>query len=221
MRAIKAIIQRDILIALRSGGAWLHSLVFFAIFLTISAIALDGKLDVIRPLGAALIWLSLILSLLLSFDHIFQTDSDDGSLSHIKMSGMPLTNYVVGKCCVQWLLTIVPLLVLLPIAALLMGLSITSWAGLLFAVLAASPALICYGAFSGACLVGQKGGGVLLVLLTIPLLIPVLIFGLSAGDEYTNVGLAASQFQALSGLSLIAMAIGIPAAASALNTTLE
>ncbi len=221
MQGLSTVIKRDLLIAYRSGGTWLLSLIFFCLFLALSAIALGGDFATLRPLAPALIWLSLILSLLLSFEQLFRTDKEDDTLSHLKLSGLGLSNYVFAKCCVHWVLSVLPLLLCLPLAALFFDLGLASTAGLFFSILIASPALICYGAFSGACLVSYKGGGVLLVLLTVPVLLPLLIFGVSGSIRYAQLGLHATEFQALAGLSLIAIAVGIPASAAALNITLE
>ena len=221
MNALSEVIKRDLRIALRSGGTWLFALVFFCLFLALCAVALGGKFDTLRPLAPALIWLALILSLLLSFENLFRGDREDDTLLHIKLSGMPLGNYVIAKCCAHWILSVLPLLISLPIAALFFDLNLAMTAGLFFSVLTASPALICYGAFSSACLVTYKGGGVLLVLLSVPVLLPLLIFGVSASIRYEQFGLAITEFQALAGLSLLSLAIGIPAAAAALNITME
>jgi len=221
MSRFLGLVFRDIQIALRSGGAWLMGLVFFAVFLSLSAIALGGEFTVLRPLAPALIWLAMVFSLLFSFEHLFTDDARDGSLEHIKLSGMSMTAYVLAKVCAHWLLSILPLIIALPMAALLFDLQTPTLIGLFVSMMVASPALVCYGAFSGACLVGFKGGGFLLVLLTIPLVIPVLIFAVSGATSYSEVGLFALEFQALAGISLIASAIGIPAAAAALNVIME
>lgn len=196
-------------------------LVFFAVFLSMSAIALGGEFTTLRPLAPALIWLAMVFSLLFSFEHLFSGDASDGSLEHLKLSGMSMNAYVLAKVCAHWLLSILPLIVALPLAALLFDLPMPILLGLFVSMVVASPALVCYGAFSGACLVGFKGGGFLLVLLTIPLVIPVLIFAVSGVTSFADAGLLALEFQALAGISLIAAAIGIPAAAAALNVSME
>lgn len=221
MSRVSGLILRDIRIALRSGGAWLMGLVFFAVFLSLSAIALGGEFKTLRPLAPALIWLAVVFSLLFSFEHLFSDDADDGSLEHIKLSGMSMSAYVLAKVCAHWLLSVLPLIIALPLAALLFDLPMPLLAGLFISMVVASPALVCYGAFSGACLVGFKGGGFLLVLLTIPLLIPVIIFAVSGTTHFAEAGLLILEFRALIGISLIASAICIPAAAAALNVTLE
>ena len=221
MHAIKAVIIRDTRIALRSGGAWLMGLMFFAVFLSLAAIALGGNFDTLRPLGPALVWLSLVFSLLFSFEHLFKEDALDGNLEKIKLSHLSLLGYVLAKVCAHWLLSVLPLLLALPLAGLLFDLPSTTVIGLFFSMLIASPALVCYGAFSGACLVSFKGGGFLLVLLTIPLVIPVLIFAIGGALAYSSHGLFTLEFRALTGISIIASAIAIPAAAAALNVIME
>jgi len=221
MSKISGLLLRDIRIALRSGGAWLMGLVFFAVFLSLSAIALGGEFKTLRPLAPALIWLAMIFSLLFSFEHLFADDAQDGSLEHIKLSGMSMISYVLAKVCAHWILSVLPLILALPLAALLFDLPMPLLGGLFVSMVVASPALVCYGAFSGACLVGFKGGGFLLVLLTIPLLIPVVIFAVSGTAQFPDVGLLALEFRALAGISLIASAICIPAAAAALNVIME
>lgn len=217
----RAILIRDVQIALRSGGTWLHGLAFFIVFLALAAIALGGDFAVLRPLAPALIWMAVILSLLLSFDDLFSVDANDGNLEHIKLSRCPLIIYVAAKACACWLLTIGPLIVALPVAALLYDLPLWTSTGLLLSVLLASPALICYGVFCASLLVSYQRSGVLLVLISLPLVLPILIFALASVISYETLKFAAPEFLALMGLNLIAIAIGIPAAASALKTEME
>jgi len=83
------------------------------------------------------------------------------------------------------------------------------------------PALAIYGVLSSAILAGRQGGGFLIVLITTPFLIPLLIFGIEAVESYTKSGLGAAEFRVLIGLSLIAVAVGLPAASAALKANLE
>ncbi|PHS40019.1 MAG: heme exporter protein CcmB [Robiginitomaculum sp.] len=221
IHSIGGVIIRDIRIAVRSGGAWLMGLVFFAVFLSLTAIALGGDFKTLRPLAPALIWLAVVFSLLFSFEHLFADDVRDSSLEHIKLSGMSMSAYVLAKICAHWLLCILPLILALPLAGLMLGLPEALLMGLFVSLVIASPALVCYGAFAGACLVGFRAGGFLLVVLTIPLLVPVLIFALGGVISYPEAGVLAPEFKALAGISLIATAVGIPAAAAALNTVME
>ncbi|MEP3891819.1 MAG: heme exporter protein CcmB [Hellea sp.] len=218
---ISSIIKRDLTLALRSGGAWLFGLFFFAVFIALSAIALGGSLTVMRPFAPALIWLAVIFSAMLSFSAIFQEDYQDGNLAQLKTSGVSLVSLVSAKAISFTLLSILPLLLATPFAALVFDMPPQIISATIMSLLLAAPALAVYGVLSSAILAGRRGGGFLIVLITTPFLIPLLIFGLEAIESYTKSGLTAVEFRVLIGLSLIAIAVGIPAAAAALNANLE
>lgn len=218
---IGAIIKRDLTLALRSGGAWLYGVFFFAVFISLSAIALGGSLNVMRPLAPSLIWLAVIFSAMLSFPSIFQEDYKDGNLAQFKLSGVSLISLCTAKAISFAILSLLPLIIAIPLAALVFDMTASSIIATALSIVLAAPALTLYGVLSGAILAGRRGGGFLIVLMTTPFLIPLLIFGLDAVDGYVSAGLAAVEFRVLIGLSLIAIAVGLPASAAALNANLE
>lgn len=218
---IRTMIKRDLTLALRSGGAWLYGLFFFTVFIALSAIALGGSLTVMRPIAPALIWLAVIFSAMLSFPAIFQEDYQDGNLAQMKTSGVSQVSLCTAKAMSFALLSILPLLVATPFAALVFDMPPQTITATIISLIIAAPALAIYGVLSSAILAGRRGGGFLIVLITTPFLIPLLIFGLEAIDGYAKSGIAAVEFRVLIGLSLIAIAVGIPAAAAALNANLE
>ncbi|NNC37603.1 MAG: heme exporter protein CcmB [Hyphomonadaceae bacterium] len=221
MDRFSVLIWRDLRLAIRSKTIWLQSVLFFVIFIALSGIAMGGDNDSLGRFAPALIWLAVIFALLLSFEGLFRDDYQDGSLDLLKISGMPGSTYVTAKATAHWMSIVLPLLIVLPVVSLLLGLSFSTYAGLLFAILLASPALIILGSFCGACLVGNKSGSMLIILLAIPLFVPLIIFGTSAADSYVVSGWNAVEFKALLGLSLISCAIGIPATAAALDAIHE
>lgn len=218
---IKALIHRDILLALRSGGAWLHSLLFFALFITVSAVALGGNLSVLGPLAPALVWLAMILALLLSFERVFQGDAEDGTLDQLRLSGTPMIHIALAKLIAHWLIIIGPLLAAVPLAAIALGLPLSTAGVLMLCALIGSPALTVYGGFASACMIGYRQAGLLIILLTVPLILPTLIFGLDMVDSYAVDGIVSGAFKALAGISLLALGLGIPACAAALSAKLE
>jgi len=218
---IAPVIRRDLILALRSGGAWLYGLFFFTVFIALSAIALGGSFNVMRPLAPALIWLAVIFSAMLSFHTIFQDDYNDGTLAQLKLSGVGLLTLCTSKAISFALLSIFPLIIAAPLAALVFDMTSQTILAMVLSLLFASPALAVYGVLSSAILAGRRGGSFLIVLITTPFLIPLLIFGLEAIEGYSANGLAALEFRILVGLSFIAIAVGLPAAAAALNAHLE
>lgn len=216
-----ALIYRDLRLAARSPGAWLLGLIFFGLFLLLCAIALGGSFSVMRPLAPALIWLAVVFSLLLSFNGLFQSDYEDGTLEQLLLSQVGAVQIVLAKAAVFFICAYLPLILAIPLAGLGYALPASTTAGLCLSLLFAAPALIAYGVMSGAVLVGRPQGGFISVLITAPFLIPVLIFGLAAVDSYPLHGLSSPEFRAIAGLSLIGCALGFPAAAAALKANME
>ena len=218
---IIGLIKRDITLALRSGGAWLYGLFFFAVFIALSAIALGGSHELMRPIAPALIWLALIFSAMLSFPSIFRDDYDDGTLTQLKLSGVSPLSLCIAKALGFTLLSILPLILSVPIAALFFDLPSGVIMASLISLCLAAPAIASYGTLAAAILAGRRSGGFLIVLMTTPFLVPLLIFGLEAVSGYEADGLAALEFRVLIGLSLIGTSLGLPAAAAALKAQLE
>ena len=217
---IPAIILRDIKLAFRSGSDWLLGMLFFILFLSLCVIAI-GTGQTLKSLAAALIWLAFLLSALLSFPHIFADDYADGSLVQLYLFTQNMTGIVISKTLSFAITALLPIMLVLPIAAIMLGIDARLIAGLLISLLIALPAISIYGVFASALTVARGSGGFLIFLITVPFLVPVFIFGVNAPESFVTDGLFATPIKALPGLSLIAIAIGLPAASAALMTNYE
>ena len=221
MSKMGEIIKRDLRLAARSGGAWSYGLVFMVFFLALCAIALGGNSQTLAPLSIPLIWLSILFASLLSIAQIFRADMEDGSLAQLKLAGLSSMTIASAKTLSFAFVYLLPLIITTPIWGQLFGMDSESLAGLTLALLLALPAIAIYVAVSGALLCAKQSGGFLAIILTAPLLIPTLIFGIDAAQSFSDTGLAAAEFRILAGLSFISIAIGLPATAAALTANLE
>ena len=216
MRMIGKIIKRDLHRAARSAGNWAFGLIFMTIFLALSAIALNGDMSILREVGRALIWLAIIFASLLSVDKIFAEDLRDGTTGQLWLSGMSYLSQATAGMMSFALIYLFPLILSAPILSLLFGLENDTIAGLFIALLCAMPGLAAFTALAGA-LTGAYGkSGFLAIIITAPLLVPIVIIGLAASQAFAVTGIAAIEYRALIGLSLLACALSIPASAAAL-----
>jgi len=221
MSAVLRILRRDLIRAARSGGSWAYGLVFMALFLALCGIALDGEMSVLRRLGVPLIWLAVTFAGLMSVDRVFADDLRDGTTGQLWLSGVSyMTQAVAGliSFCVIYLL---PLVLTVPLWAILFDLSTGTVTGLVLALLCALPGLAAFTALAGALTDARGKGGFLAIFISAPLLVPLLIFGIAATQSYQESGLAAVEFRGLMGLSLLALAVSIPASAAALSVNTD
>ncbi len=221
MSSMGKILHRDIIRASRSGGSWAFGLVFMAIFLALSAIALDGKMSVLRQLGVPLIWLAVTFASLMSVDRIFAEDLRDGTTGQLWLSGVSHMTQATSGILSFALIYLLPLILTAPFWSLLFDLKTHTVIGLCLALCCAAPGLAAFTALSSA-LTGARGkGGFLAIFISAPLLVPILIFGVAASKSFSEAGWAAVEFRALIGLSLLALAISIPATAAALAVNMD
>src|SRR6202000_530649 len=87
-----------------------------------------------------------------------------------------------AKTVAHWLLTGLPLAVMAPLAGLSLGVPAASVPGIVASVAVGSVALSLIGSIGAALTLGVKRSGALLSLLTLPLSMPVLIFGARATE---------------------------------------
>ena len=109
MRALRALVARDLALAARVGGSGALSLVFFLMIVALVPFALGPDLNLLSRIGPAILWLAAVLSTLIGLDRLFQADEEDGSLDLMSGSPAPLEGVVLAKVLAHWLTTGLPL----------------------------------------------------------------------------------------------------------------
>ena len=213
--AMVALFGREIAVARRLGGAGLVGLTFFLALVTVVPFAVGPDLNLLRRIGPAMLWVAALLATLLGLDRLFQADGEDGSFDGLRLGPVPLELVVVVKCAAHWCTTGLPLVLAAPVFGLLFALDGPAAAGVVASLAVGTPALTLLGAIGAALTAGFRRGGLLLAVLTVPLAIPVLIFGVTAAGAASGGPVPFwTPFLVLCGLSLLALA-GAPFAAAA------
>lgn len=213
-----AILGTDLTLAMRAGGGAGLSLIFFLTIVVLVPFALGPDLNLLSRIGPAVLWLGALLSTLIGLDRLFQADNEDGSLDLIRASSLPLELAVLAKGLAFWLVTGLPLALIAPLLGLLVALPPDAMLPLTATLLAGTPALTFVGVAGAALTASLKRGGLVLALLVAPLMIPTLIFGVSAANAALGGTIAfRTPFLLLCAISLSAIVIGTVAAAAALR----
>src|SRR3712207_5920452 len=115
-------------------------------------------------------------------DRLFQADEEDGSLDLLRSAPAPLEIVVLAKVTAHWLTTGLPLALAAPLFGLLLALTPAAMAAMVATLAVGTPALAFIGAIGAALTVSLRRGGLILAVLVLPLMIPTLIFGVSAAN---------------------------------------
>ena len=177
-----ALYIRDLRLGVRAGGGALVGVLFFLVVITVAPFAIGPDMNLLARIGPAMLWIGALLASLLGLDRLFQADREDGSLDLliIGSSRHMMALVVFVKCLAHWTTSVLPLVVAAPLLALFMNMTFDSALGTALTLLVGTPAITFIGAAGAAVAVTLPRGGLLVTVLVLPLVIPVLIFGVSA-----------------------------------------
>ena len=215
------ILQRDLRLAFRRWSELATPLIFFVIIASLFPLAASPDEAQLRSTGAAVIWMSALLSSLLALDGLFRADSEDGTMEQLILGPAPLGLVVLAKIVAHWAVSGVPLLVLAPLVAMSFYLPVTALPGLIAALALATPTLSILAAIGAALTVSLRAGGTIVGLLILPLTGPVLIFGTRATELAALGEPLAGPLYLLAALAVLSVSLGPPITAAAVRTALE
>lgn len=218
---LKAVLGRDLRLAMRRRADVVSALFFFIIVVSLFPLGVGPEPELLKKLAPGVLWVAALLATMLTLPRLFGDDLRDGTLEQLLLSPQPLGLVVFGKVLAHWLAAGLPLALLAPLLGVQFDLpGDTLWV-LSASLLLGTPALSAIGAIGAALTLGLRGGGVLVSLLVLPLYIPILIFGAGAVDA-TMTGLGYQAHLSLLGAALAGSLFFAPwATAAALRIALE
>lgn len=219
--AAQLMVARDIRLAFRKRGQLVQPLAFFAIVTTLFPLGISPELSRLRDVAPGVLWVSALLASVLALELLFRDDAQDGTLEQQALSGQSLTWLLFAKTVAHWLLTGLPLSLMAPLAALSLGAPIVSLGGIVISVALGSVALSLIGSIAAALTLGVKRSGALLSLLTLPLSMPVLIFGARATELAMTGAAFGPPLYLLGALAVLGVTLAPLAAAAAVRINLE
>ncbi|VAW80405.1 ABC transporter involved in cytochrome c biogenesis, CcmB subunit [hydrothermal vent metagenome] len=219
--AFFSVVKRDLLIAVRHRAEILNPLIYFIIITALFPLAISAEKNDLILITPGIIWIAALLSSLLSLDKLFRSDYEDGTLEQMMLSPHSTALLVTGKILAHWLVTGLPLLLIAPVLASSLQLPSQAYPALIYTILLGTPVLSLLGGIGIALTIGLRRGGILLVILMLPLYVPVLAMASSAlrlsitGDPFS------SQLLTLASLLTLSLTLAPLAIASALRVSLR
>jgi heme exporter protein B len=221
LQSARWILYRDLLVTMRRPSDAATALLFFVIVASLFPLGVGAEPNLLRAIAPGVIWVSALLSSMLSLKRLFETDHADGTLEQLALGAAPLGLVISMKTLAHWLVSGLPLVLVAPLLALQYDLPAALFGVLALSLLLGTPVLSLIGAIGAALTLGLRGGGVLLALLVLPLYVPVLIMG-AGSVEMAAAGLAPDgQLLLLGALLVTSVAFAPWAIAAALRISME
>jgi heme exporter protein B len=221
MRIYLYILRRDLVLAIRHRAELINPLLFFVLVVVLFPLGIGTEQKLLSSIAPAIVWIAALLSALLSLDHIFRSDMEDGSLEQMIISTQPTSLIVLAKVTAHWITTGLLITLVGPLLGIFLGLSASTAQVLFITLCVGTPILSAIGSIGVALTVGLRRGGIILSLLVLPLYVPVLIFA-SQTVSAASAGVAVTASLALlAALLMLAMALSPWATAAALRMSVS
>ncbi len=201
------LIITDIKISLRKKNESIISILFFIFSILILPLIFQGDLEILKKFLIGIIWFLTLLTIIFSVEKLFENDYEDGTLDQIYISGIPLEIIFLSKSLSIWIITCLPLVILSPLLLLLFNIQTDKLLNIFVSLLIGTPILCMVGTVTSALVLGFNKGSSVISLITLPLYVPVLIFGIEASNAEIIFNQIGQEFKILIGYLLIVIAV--------------
>ena len=197
----------DIKISFRKKNESIISVLFFLFSIFILPLIFQGDQEIIKKFLVGIVWFLTLLTIIFSVEKLFENDYEDGILDQIYISGIPLETIFFSKSFSKWIITCLPLVFISPVLLFLFNLQFENIINIFASLLLGTPILCLIGSVTSALILGFNKGSSIISLITLPLYIPVLIFGIEAANSNFIFDHISQEFKILIGYLLIVIAI--------------
>jgi heme exporter protein B len=204
----------ELRVAFRRSADVANPLWFFLIVITLFPLGIGPEPQLLARIAPGILWVAALLASLMALERLFRDDLLDGSLEQLMLLPLPLSAVVLVKVAAHWMVTGLPLLLLSPLVALLLGMDQQGWEIMALTLLLGTPTLGFLGSPGVGLTVGLRRGGLLMSVLVLPLTLPLLIFATAAMDA-AAMGQPVNGYMAILGALLVGSATLSPFATAA------
>jgi heme exporter protein B len=178
---VYAIVWKDLLLELRTRERIVAMLAFAVLAGVLFNYSLDRTLVRPQDVAAGLVWMTIVFGGLLGIGRTFHLEAQDGAFQGVLTSPAPKDAVFLGKTLANFILLYIVALLVVAVFMLFFSLEIGGSPGMLALTLAlGSLGFVALGTLFSAVSSGTHMGETLLPILIFPLLVPMIIYGVSA-----------------------------------------
>ena len=221
MKFIKKIINfyfREYKVNLSGIHDILTNITFFFISIFIFIFSIGPEKETLSLLGVGILWTLLLLSSTLSLRKFYQDDFENGSLIVLHLNGFSLELISILKTISHFFFVQFPFMISIPLASILLDVSLEKMYNLLLSFVIGSFILSCLGSISSSMNLLNKRNYLLGSVMVLVFSIPIIIFSVGLINIEDNFN---SLINILFGLLLIIFAINPWASGACLKLAIQ
>ena len=183
---VKNLIKKELIVYFRNLNNIFLPLIFFFLIISIFPLVLGPDKLLFDSIIPGMIWITAILTTLLSSNNFFRDDYSNGVIEMYLTSNKAVELILFLRIIACWLFTCLPIILFMPLVSILFDIPFESSFVILITLLIGTPILISIGIFGSALTLGLAKNNILTPIIVIPFYIPVLIFSASAIDSVSS-----------------------------------
>src|SRR6476620_4316552 len=113
-----ALVQRDLLLALRRRADVLTTFFFFVIVVSLFPLGIGAQPETLRAIAPGVVWVAALLASMLALTRLYAWDHADGTLEQLALSPQPLVLLIGAKILAHWIVSGLPLVLIAPLLCL-------------------------------------------------------------------------------------------------------
>ena len=186
MTSFIVLFKREISLALRHGTSLALGPIFYLCLVILFPFGVGPNMKTLSLISPAVIWAGPLLATLIGLETLFQPDKDDGTLDLYRLSAHVFEGVILAKATAFWTVYVLPLIIISPLFGMMLGMDSSVIFGSVIALIIGSPALVFFGTLCAALTLHLKRAGMMIIILAVPLLVPTLIFGVTASIGFAS-----------------------------------
>lgn len=212
LRQLRAVLWKDLLVELRTRERTISMAAFTVLVAFLFNHALDPARVDVQDVAAGLLWMTILFAGTLGIGRTFQLESEEGAFHGVLLSPTPKDAIYLGKVGANFVILLIITLLALAVFGLFFHLHYGDRPGTLLLVMALGIlGFVALGTLFSAISTGTSMGDTLLPILLFPLLVPMIVFGVSATDRLLAgrpMEEIAGHLRILAAFALVAVAAG-------------
>lgn len=197
--------QREWALARKRPQDNLLVLVFHWLVVSLFPFGFGADSALLQRIAPGVFWVCALLATVLWLPRIFAEDAQDGSLEQMLVSGLPVSAVVVGKMAATWVFSGASLALTSSVLGLQFGLNGFELGVLALSMLLGTATMAFLGSILAAMALLARQNPVLIPILTLPLFVPVLIFGSASLEAAQQAMPVMAPLSVLLALALLAI----------------
>ncbi len=182
------LIQHNLSLYFKNIKELIYIYSFFIITIVFYALTLIDRSETLSSISIHILWINLLLSTMLALAHFYREDQREGRLQQWVMLPCGITVVIMAKLIAFWLMTLSATIITVPVIAILLNMEQEVIVPLMAGLILGAVTLTAIGHIMSVLLMGSHQASSILLLLTLPFMCPVLIFGISATADANVAG---------------------------------